>query len=460
MIASRLGRWNDAWRRIWFQERTTLPLEVIRMGLGFMFLVTYGSLSPELFALYGDDGWISRAAIEGTIDDPLTQSVFFYFNAPWQWIAMHVVFLGACFALAVGWRTSWVKWVVLIGHLSYISRNSAILYGIDGIASQLLIVLCVMPIGSALSLDRVRAVRRAKRSDLAAVLEPATSAWAFAGIRLIQLQMAVLFFFAGAEKLAGPSWWRGEALWIGLTNVEYANFWLDILAHNFWLANLLAYGTIMLELAYPFLVWQRHTRPTMLAGAVLLHIGIAVMLNLYAFSAIMILGHLAFLRPEWLARWGNKWKARTGAMEMIYDGMCGFCVRSMAAFLAFDGLKQIHIRDYRTDPSPVVPSEKVDRALYVVTDDGRALPGFDAYRYIVARVPGMWWLVPLFYIPLLSRAVGRPIYNWIASHRHVISTCVVGPTVGSACALPTGARNTRDTSDSRINSTRDGSPGA
>ena len=437
MIASQLARWNDNWRRLWFQERTTLPLEIIRMGLGLVFLATYGSLSSELFALYGDGGWIARSAIEDTIANPLMQSVFFYFNAPWQWTALHIAFLGACFAFAVGWRTNWVKWLVLIGHLSYINRNPAILYGIDGIASQLLIVLCAMPIGRALSLDRVRAVRRAKHANLLAAPPPATSAWAFAGMRLIQLQMAVLFFFAGAEKLAGPSWWRGEALWIGLTNVEYANFWLDILAQNFWLANLLAYGTIALELAYPFLVWQRHTRPYMLVGALLLHIGIAVMLNLYAFSAIMILGHFAFLRPEWLARWGEKWNAWTGSMEMIYDGQCGFCVRSMAAFLAFDGLKQIRIRDYRTDPSPLVPSEKVDRALYVVTGDGRALPGFDAYRYIVARVPGMWWLVPFFYIPLLSRAVGRPIYNWIASHRHVISTCVIGPANASAaCALP------------------------
>jgi hypothetical protein len=36
-------------------------------------------------------------------------------------------------------------------------------------------------------------------------------------------------------------------------------------------------------------------------------------------------------------------------------------------------------------------------------------------------------MVPLFYFPVLSRAVGHPVYGWIASHRHVISTCVVAP---------------------------------
>ena len=76
-------------------------------------------------------------------------------------------------------------------------------------------------------------------------------------------------------------------------------------------------------------------------------------------------------------------------MEMIYDGRCGFCVRSMAWFLAFDGLRQISVRDFRTNPSPVVSDAQMEKALYLVLPDGRALPGFEAYRYVVLRVPGL-----------------------------------------------------------------------
>jgi hypothetical protein len=56
-----------------------------------------------------------------------------------------------------------------------------------------------------------------------------------------------------------------------------------------------------------------------------------------------------------------------------------------------------------------------------VLPDGRTLPGFEAYRYVVLRVPGLWWMVPLFYVPIVSRLVGRPLYNWIASHRSYLS---------------------------------------
>jgi predicted DCC family thiol-disulfide oxidoreductase YuxK len=102
---------------------------------------------------------------------------------------------------------------------------------------------------------------------------------------------------------------------------------------------------------------------------------------------------------------------------MVYDGTCGFCKRSMAWFLAFDGLGQIQIRDFRSSPSPVVSDEKMKTALYLVLPDGRALPGFETYRYVVLRVPGLWWLIPFFYVPLFSRLFGHPIYNWIAANR-------------------------------------------
>ena len=70
----------------------------------------------------------------------------------------------------------------------------------------------------------------------------------------------------------------------------------------------------------------------------------------------------------------------------------------------------------------MVSDAQAERALYTVLPDGRALAGFEAYRYVVLRVPGMWWMVQFFYTPVLSRRLGRPIYNWIAQNRTRLST--------------------------------------
>src|SRR5262249_32837371 len=101
-------------------------------------------------------------------------------------------------------------------------------------------------------------------------------------------------------------------------------------------------------------------------------------------------------------------------------------VRSMAWFLAFDGLGQVRIRNFRTDPSPLVSDEQLEKALYLVLPDGRTLPGFAAYRHVVLRVPGLWWQVPSFYVPVPSRLFGHPIYNGIAANRPRLSSFRLG----------------------------------
>jgi len=292
------------WLDLWFRPEPTRPLELIRMGVGSALLLAYGLTSDQLFELFGDQGWISRAALSAESHSPWMPSVLLYLNTPWHWIAVHAFFLAATTAFTVGWHTAWVKWWVLIGHVSYLNRNPAITYGVDDLLASLLFLLCLAPVGRALSLDRRLTLRKATRTDQTARPEPVTSAWGFACQRLIQLQMAVFYFFAGVEKLRGETWQHGYALWIALTNDEYATLPLGWLAEHFWIINLMTYYTLLLELAFPFLIWQRPTRPYLLAGAVLLQLGIAFMMGLHLFSFVVIIGLLAFLPPEWLTTWG------------------------------------------------------------------------------------------------------------------------------------------------------------
>jgi predicted DCC family thiol-disulfide oxidoreductase YuxK len=419
---------NTLWFKIWFQDKNTIPLEVSRMGIGFLMFFNYVMLAPsDVVTLYGESGLFSRAVVP-EMSQITSFSFFVYFDQAWQLLTFHYVFVALCFCLFVGWQTRWIKWLVLIGHLSYFNRNEFLFYGVDAVLIALLLILCIAPIGSALSLDRIRQVRNHKKEHGLDSHPPLpTSQRGFACQRLMQLQMAVIYFSAGIEKLYGDMWWSGVAPWVALNNNEVAFFPMGLLADHFWLVNLMAFGTIFIELSYAFLIWGFKTRPYLLVAALFLHFSIAVMMGMYYFASVMIFGHLAFMRRHWYAYAGEWWRKKMGAMEMIYDGECGFCKRAMAAFLAYDGLQQISVRDYRTNPSPIVASEKVDKALYLVTEDEKAIPGFDAYRYAVLRVPGLWWQVPFFYIPVLSKLFGRPIYNWIAANRGTISQCVVKP---------------------------------
>lgn len=411
-----------AWACVWFRNSPTSPLELTRIGIGAALFLNYALATPYLFDFWGKEGLVPRALVFDANSLTWKQSVLFYTTTSWQLIGFHALFLFCALTLMLGWRTRWVKWLVLIGQLSYAHRDPVFIYGVDQILACLLFILCLAPIGRAISLDRVREVRAAKRINIESRPPHYSSPWAGACTRLMQIQMAIVFFFSALQKIRGNEWWNGDAIWSVFSLQEnYYRPFPDILASHYWLVNFATYATILIEIAFPFLIWQRRSRPYMLAAAIFLHLNIAVFMGMPYFSFVMMMGHMSFLRPEWLARLSRMWKRKMGKMEMIYDGKCVFCVRSMIGLLAFDGLGQIRVRNFRVASSPVVSDAKLEKALYLVLPGGRALPGFEAYRYVVLRVPGLWGLIPFFYLPVLSRFFGRPIYNWIAANRSKIS---------------------------------------
>ena len=127
-------------------------------------------------------------------------------------------------------------------------------------------------------------------------------------------------------------WWSGDAVWSVFTTSEFYNAAVvDLLAHQYWLVNIATHTTILIEIAYPFLIWQRRTRPYALAAAITLHVLLATLMGLIYFSFVMIMGHMSFMRPQWLHRLGASWKRRIGEIVMIYDSRSSYGVRSTAS---------------------------------------------------------------------------------------------------------------------------------
>ena len=67
--------------------------------------------TPFLYLFWGDDGWMPRAILEKEGLTPFTQSIFFYFTAPWQLAAFHALFLLCCAALMLGLLATLLRFV-------------------------------------------------------------------------------------------------------------------------------------------------------------------------------------------------------------------------------------------------------------------------------------------------------------------------------------------------------------
>lgn len=276
-----------AWDRFWFAPTSARPLGAFRIALGTLALVNV------LMLLANPDPWLTDAGIlrggeARELAGPLRPS-------PLQWVQDPVsvrVFLVAVGAVAVpfllGWRTRVFAVLLYLGTLSIHNRNLMATGGMDVLLVLLLFYAVLSPCGAAYSLDARRAARR--RIGPA---EPLISPWAQ---RLVQLQICLIYFCTATLKLSGPCWIDGSALHYILHNEEVRRFTFGIEDYPL-LTSVMTYTALGIELALPFLLWFRSSRPYILACGVLLHLGISVTINAPLFAELMFAGYLCFLSP-------------------------------------------------------------------------------------------------------------------------------------------------------------------
>jgi hypothetical protein len=172
------------------------------------------------------------------------------------------------------------------------------LFGLDQINVLLATYLMLAPCGSAYSIDRWFAARRA-----GGPLPPARpTVMTNVATRLIQVHMCIIYFFAGLGKLQGDTWWHGNALWGAVANLEYQTLDLTWLAGWPLLTAFLTQLTAYWELTFPVLVWPRLLRPLVLFVAIPLHLGIGFGLGLMTFGLVMPIALISFVSPRLVRR--------------------------------------------------------------------------------------------------------------------------------------------------------------
>lgn len=112
----------------------------------------------------------------------------------------------------------------------------------------------------------------------------------------------LVYFISAVHKIHSDVWFNGVATFYVLASERFqGTSWNNLLIKNGVFVTLTTYGTIFIELFFPFLVWNKHLKFIFLALALSLHLGIAVFMMLYDFQIlfIMILG-LFITNKEWI----------------------------------------------------------------------------------------------------------------------------------------------------------------
>ncbi|MBJ8346150.1 HTTM domain-containing protein [Antrihabitans sp. YC2-6] len=273
---------------------TTLGL--VRIAYGVLAIGWTFSLLPHLYDLFGRDGLQpQRSPVE------FSWTLLSFSNSDSAILGMWFVLLAASIALAVGWHSRIAALIVFVCVLSFQRQNIYVFNSGDVLIRLEALFLFLGPCGAALSLDR----RRTAGSFWSAQLRAPYA------LRLMQIQLSLVYVVTVHDKLTGLTWNEGSAVSYALRQADLANIaapeWLTM---NAMLMNFATWGALAIELALGILIWNRRLRPWVILAGVVLHLSILVGLAVAFFSFAIFVLYIAFIPPETAESWFHDKEAR------------------------------------------------------------------------------------------------------------------------------------------------------
>ncbi|WP_055588561.1 HTTM domain-containing protein [Peterkaempfera griseoplana] len=141
--------------------------------------------------------------------------------------------------------------------------------------------------------------------ELRALLDAGANMLHNSGMLVVAVQVCFIYSTAGWYKIQGSRWEDGTALYYPL-HLDYFTPWpwlAGLLAGHMIAVFLISYGTVAVQVAFPFTLVNRKVKNVLLGAMMLEHAGIAVTLGLPIFSLAMITADAVFLPTTFLV-WG------------------------------------------------------------------------------------------------------------------------------------------------------------
>jgi hypothetical protein len=286
------GRW-------WFGYGSPVEMGVFRIAMGFLILANQIMVGVDFDAWFTEWGFVPLHAnqlylgeeprftiLPGVTDARITG--LFY-------LAVTI----AAFTTCIGLWTRVSTIVLALGIISLHHRNALILHGGDLVIRMGAIYMALAPSGAACSVDRLIGLWKGKAPPVPA----AVSLWPQ---RLVQFQVALVYFTTVWHKWFGTYWRDGTATWYPLHLNEFDRFWVPPFIEEGIMIPITTYGTLAVELAMATLVFFRPWRKWALLGGVGLHLFIEYAMNIPLFAFLMIATYLSFFEGEEVTGWAKR----------------------------------------------------------------------------------------------------------------------------------------------------------
>lgn len=279
----------EIWDRFWFGPQNLLGLAFMRILLCGTMVYLYSARLLNL-SYYNDSSWIPRSlALE--VMPELYRPLFLWAFWPDSLnLVMHVLLVVLLILLTLGIGGRWLMWMAWIIDAGFIQRNYSVNFGADIIAALFLFYMSFTQSCERLSILNFFRKNKKKDFQTADILSSVM-------IRMMQVQISVIYAYTGLEKLKGVSWWDGTALWSVMANPQMTTMDFSFIRSIPWVIPVVAYLTIIFEIYFPMAVAWEKTRKSWLVMGVLFHASIAAFMGLAPFAVVMVSTYFLFLKP-------------------------------------------------------------------------------------------------------------------------------------------------------------------
>ena len=299
-IKSRFFTGIQSWNSFWFKPMDTLSVSCFRFCFCSVLLVMSLIRFFDIRLFFYESGLMNRSGVQAFQKMLNKEPVFDFLMLSDMWLnLLYLLFIVILFLMVLGLANRFVSAIAFVLHLIFLQRNPAIIFGADVIAGFWLFYLIFANAHKQIKWGHYFLNRRRGLVSDRVIKGDWLNTMA---IRFVQIQLCVIYMFSGMEKLKGQSWWEGTAIWEALSFYDFALVDFSFLLSWPLLSVGLTVFTVLFEVYFPVLVWYPKLRKIGLLAGLALHIGIALSLNIYFFSLIMLSSYILFIPSESLRR--------------------------------------------------------------------------------------------------------------------------------------------------------------
>lgn len=412
-----------------FAPRNATSFGLMRISWALTVFVSMMMELPDITRYYSNVGFVPPSLEYLILRSDLRFTIFNVADSPAFVISMYAALLWSCIFMLLGIfpRISTILSVLL--YCSFHEKNPFPLAGGETVLRSIGFLLMISPGIEALSFKRLSIQWQHFRIHTKILGPLMMSAWPK---RLLLWEFMIIYITSVWSKLSGDMWIQGTAVAIALEHPHFAKYpQLSNVLSIF--SPLFSWATITLELAWALLLVPKRfiektflkkgrLRRCLLVASFLFHLAIQILLIVGTFLYAMTTGLLGLVEGEDMnavRTWLNK--GRKTPVYVLYDGHCGFCMRSVFILLMIDWLHRLtivnfHNTEARMKVAKTLSFEELDRALHIRLPGGKMKKGFSAFRALTWHIPVLWPLAPFLYLPGVT-PIGNRVYAYVANRR-------------------------------------------